>query len=251
MNKAVFAALAAVCAASSQAAYLYDSLYTDATHTAYVGPSDTGSLPRSFKADTFILADRGASPSYSITGVSFGIVNWAAAAVNFNIRAEISLFDSTTGATTGATSLFANPAILTTSATFANVALNTNTFTVGTVTFGTPLTWTAANGTLGGFTLKILHDNNNDGVFVEDQNLSSIVTTSAAYVNPYVGGSTNGYYRDADSSGNFTGSDFRTLTNRSDVGFVVIGEAAPVPEPATLAALGLGAAALIRRKRRK
>jgi hypothetical protein len=243
---AIICGIAAFGAAHAQ--YLYDSLYTDATHATFVAPSDTGSTPRFNKADSFVLANRGATPSYSITGVSFGIVNWATTTINYNVRANLALYDLCTDGTSGATSIFPNAALLSTTVTFNNVSLNTNTFTVGTVTFGAPVSWTAPDGTKGGFTLRLTHDNNNDGVFVEDNLLSSIVTISATYPGPYVGSSTDGYYRDADANGSFTGSDYRSFTgSRSDLGLVIIGT--PVPEPASMAVLGIGALALIRRRR--
>jgi hypothetical protein len=105
---------------------------------------------------------------------------------------------------------------------------------------------TLTSGTVG-YQLKFW--DNTGGNRVASVNATSIFYGAAA---PTVGTSLDQYWRDANGDGTITGEESRTFGGGTSLAnFAVQLNATPVPEPASMAVLGIGALALIRRRRSK
>lgn len=226
---------------------IYDAMFTDATMTTFQTVSDTGSSPRSFKGDFFTVKNYGVGETaYNVSQIDWLFLAWTTAMTGQNLKVEATVYQNASGATTGTTAAFSNP-IFTTTVDYGAVNQALNTFTRRAI--ATPgLVLNQADGNLYGITLRVLVDG------VEDFNRSPgiVNNTTAGLTAPvnYVGASSNGWYRDADSSGTFTGADFRIIGAPSMSNLALHIEAAPVPEPMTLAVLGVGALGLLRKRRK-
>lgn len=240
MNRTKILAVLGVFAvgAASQAVVVYDSVFLDTAQTTFKALTDTGSTPRHFKADTITLA---AKPSWAthwrIDSISFWVINWGTAAFTGNLKADLTLWGNSTDATTGAANVFSN-SLVTGVVNFGSVNINPSTGTLFTVNVTGVNVSTVTNL---GFQVRTLA---NDQV---DQNLSPGLTHNSP--NP-VGSSSKGWYRDADNNGVITGSDWRNFATSTDDNLGLIVNATAVPEPASMAVLGIGALALLRRRKK-
>jgi WD40 repeat protein len=233
--------LASVAAASQAQAVVYDSLFTDSTQATLKTITDTGSSPRFSKADAFSMANYGPGQNaWAISQIAFTMINWAPTTFTGNAKAQIRIWNTSTDANTGSTDVMSG-LIFNQTIDFGTITLNTNTLTVATISF-LPDTFIVnqPNGNLYGIGIRLLAND------AESNNFSPGLTTGAA---PYVGASTDGWYRDVANDGIFQGTDKRIFTgNPSQLGLAI--KATPVPEPATMAALGLGAVAMLRRRKK-
>lgn len=253
MKKAILLG-SVVLAASSQAAIVYDSLFTTSAQTTANTLTDTGSLPRTRKADIVQFAPlTGTDNSYRINNITFGLVNWGTTPFTGTLEVQIKLWQtSTPGAGTS-----------TTTPTFTNQIVAGNlTYNIGTI-----FTGGLASNTVGflgvNFTNTILFPTSlatpQLGVELSftvnglaDNNLSPVLTRFAtgSGTSFYAGSSTNGYYRDAAADGIIQQGDLRTIAGfDSQLGLSVNADA--VPEPASMIAIGLGIAGLAAKRRRK
>jgi hypothetical protein len=227
-------------AAASQAVVVYDSIYTDSTQTAFKALTDTGSTPRSFKGDTFsIQALPAGQTAWRVDSISFWAVRWTSAFTG-NVKAVVSLFGDSTDATTGTAPVFSNPIVSNATVNFGTQTMAVNTGYVYTVNFTNTFLTGPANHKYG-FTVRLLADD------VETPDLSPGLTHNAPN---WVGTSSKGWYRDADNNGVLTGSDWRNFGTSTDDNLGLVVTATAVPEPGTMAALGLGIAAIAARRRR-
>jgi hypothetical protein len=233
--------LAMLTAASQAQTVIYDSLFTDATQATLKTVTDTGSTPRFSKADAISFANYGPGQNaWAISSMSFTMINWATTTFTGNAKAQIRIWNQSTDAGTGTTDVNSG-LVFNQTVNFGTVTLNTNTFTVATITFAPDaFQLNQANGNLYGVGIRLLADD------VENSNFSPGVSSGPA---PYVGGSTDGWYRDVANDGVFQGSDKRSFAG-NPTQLALSFKATPVPEPASLAVLGLGAAALLRRRKK-
>lgn len=242
-------------AAGANASIVFDSI------TGISGYTYTGSTPRNMIGMAMNLG--GPTGTAQVTGMDFAFVT-AAAAIYTNVRFDVTFFQSYSGATTGASAAFASPLasyFLTTGA-FTGAANSVYTYgatasTNGAINLGTGFSIADGAGPLG---VQILaRVDKGDGLgYVSDSNLTlALRTTSAPAVGTFgVGGANGGFYRNASSANptssanSLLGSDYRSFTGTLNTGMALRVYTTPVPEPASMVALGLGAAAVLRRRKK-
>lgn len=244
----LLAALAIVGVAQADT-LLFDNVSNYRNGVSGAGGSSTGSTPNTFMGGAYDLI----TGADSITGFDLFPVNLSG--TNFT-GLKIDIFVWGTVNTSGTVNA--------TTPAFSNLLGSYTATTTGTYDSGFYFPFeTGDPGATPGFTLgsaltisstqigmTFNYQGTTDGVTYNSINsLTSLVTYGTA---ASVGSNVfDGYYRNANSEtdGNFT-SSLRSFgqTNQS-VGVRVFGTA--VPEPATMAVLGLGALALIRRRRNR
>lgn len=95
--------------ASSQAVVIYDSFFTDATETTFQTVTDTGTLPRAMKGDFFTVKnyDPGVT-QYNVNTMSFLFISWTTAMTGENLKAELNVYRTAAGTTSGTDPAFSN-----------------------------------------------------------------------------------------------------------------------------------------------
>ncbi|HVL39056.1 MAG TPA: PEP-CTERM sorting domain-containing protein [Fimbriimonadaceae bacterium] len=244
--------LATFCCAlgASAQTVLFDSM-TGSTTTF------TGNTPHTLMGMGFNL---GVSSPAIVRAMDFAFTSTAVATYT-QIQVQVSFFGVANGVTTGSNPAFGNLIASRTINTGARTTATNTSYVFGSsaapgtpgVTFTTP--FTLPTGTNLGIQILVLGDTGS-GLQVTE-NLTHRLRHTGAFA---VGSNlpSNGYYRNvsqptpANSQTSLLGSDFRTLTNspaNTGLYFRLYGE--PVPEPATILGLGLGAALLARRRRKQ
>jgi hypothetical protein len=233
MKKILSLALLASIAAGSQAVVIYDSM-TGVTSVSY-----TSGLPRNMIGEGFSTIAAASGQVWKVTSIDFAFIVGAAGTYN-NVSVTTSFWnDWNPSAATG--SVFTNQAgdsviwnfgdITVTGATVYNVSLDFE-----------------ANG------LSFFLQDGQDMGFIADWKVNGVAndnfTMALVDAAPSVGTSGNGFYRDVNNNGILEQSDARSITGWTNTNVVMRVNAEAVPEPATMAVLGLGAAALIRRRRK-
>jgi hypothetical protein len=237
VKKALIVASLTIAAAASHAVVIFDSI-TQATS----GVTTTGSVPHSRMADGFAAV----AGNWHVTELQWATFVFGATTPTTlnNVTLELKVWGTSNNGTSGTTPVFGNNFYSITfnlgnvsQLTTAQAFLFTVDMTAQSLNFGsTGLTdWKGAEWTykVGG---------------VQDDRLAMGITTQAPVA---VGGALDGFYRDANANGVIEGSDFRNFAAPNDHSNIMMKmTASPVPEPATLAALGVGIAAMARRRRR-
>lgn len=248
-------------AVSAQADLVFDSM------TQNTGYLTTGGAPRHLMGTAFSLGNVAAGP-VNITGMDFNFAHVATAPITYtNIQFDISFWDAAANATTGTGAAFTSK--------LASYTLTTGAFTAAANTIytftGTPNGVNPGVNLGAGFNftgttnlgIQILARGDTGNGFTNSDNFTFGIVQAATgpAVGSFTAGTagTNGFYRNAsqltpaNADTSLLGSDFRSFavsgTNLGNNGIGFRLYSAPVPEPATLTALGIGALALIRRRR--
>jgi hypothetical protein len=220
--KLVVLSIALTAAWTAKADLVFDNMSNYENSVSGASVSATGSTPNTFMGDGYTLAPG----TVSITGFDLFPVNLSGTSYT-GIKISIFVWGSvnTSGSVNAATPAFGN-------------LLGSYTFT-STDAYGTGFFFPIEGSPVGsapGFSLATP--------------LTSIISYGTT---PTVGSQVfNGYYRNAasETDGNFT-SSLRSLGQQNQsLGLRVFGDVTAVPEPAVFSIAGLGAAALLIRRRR-
>ncbi|HRK21424.1 MAG TPA: PEP-CTERM sorting domain-containing protein [Fimbriimonadaceae bacterium] len=225
-----FAILAlALSSVAAQAVVVFDSI---GAGTAF--GTTTGGLPRNRMAeDVASMLDPGTGNHWLVRSIDVSI--WVQSGTPTNVTAEVILWNSWNGAghSGAGTNVFANEA-------------GRETFNLGDLTGAGVRTLTFTNGIhLSAFT--------NVGVEIQlktNGTKSDTLALSLQDAAPTVGTSNNAFYRDADNDEVIETTDGRVISGWTNTNTMMRIHADAVPEPATMAALGLGTLALLRRRRK-
>lgn len=237
MKKTLLMGALAMAAVASQAqTIIYDTI------TGNTGVTTTGGLPRNRMADGFNALTAGAGQTWRIDKIELALYV-AAAGTYANSTARILVHNDWDATATHPTSDFSN------TASNVNWGLGTIT-TTGVAAFIYTFDYAANNLSFN------LVDGQSMGLEVEwlvggVANQSLALGLRDVDPNSVLAGtsSTNLFYRDTDSNGSMTSLDRRTITGWTNSNAMIRLTATAVPEPATMAVLGLGVAALIRRRK--
>lgn len=228
--------------AASHAVIIYDTI-------APQGPTGastfTGGLPRNFIADDFSTIAAPSGFEWRVRKIDFQPV-FAVVRTYTNVQARVRVFNTWAASTTN---VFSNQ--------ISDVTWNFGNFTntgTGAVSVNASLDYFLSGNSFNftgnlnkGISIQMLENGvaTND-ITVGITNIAGPTTQPSSVI----GTGTNGWYRDADSNGLFSDADRRTFTGTWSSEALRI-DATAVPEPGTMAAIGLGVAALIRRRRSK
>ncbi len=231
----------AVMAAGAKAVVIYDTI-TGATNGFIMG------TPRSLNGDIGDTLSPGAG-TWSVTGFDIRfyahiINNYAAGDLQFRVRFYDN-YNASAPANTSVMSTQLGPEIVVTLGAL-NVTTANSLFEVAGLTV--PANSVIMNGTDFGFEMRgFRRDVSGAYVASDDFSLAGHGNTGAGFV----GTSNAGFYRDVDLDGLLeSGAELRFPTNTPPAQGAIRIHANLVPEPASLAILGLGAAALLRRRRK-
>lgn len=240
-KKILVASMLLVVASASQAQSIYNSILPQGPTG---GPTFTGGLPRNFVADDFSTVAPPTGQFYRVNAIGFQPILVADRSYT-NVTARVRVYSSYapsatmvfTGLVSDVTWNFGNLNSTITGAEFFNASLD---YAANNVRFN------LATGQNMGVSILLLEN----GVATND--LTVGITNIAGPTTPpasMIGTSTNGWFRDANNDGLISDSDGRIFTGSwSSMALDVQAEA--VPEPGTLAALSLGALALLRRRKK-
>jgi hypothetical protein len=236
MKKLMIVAAFATIAAASQAAAIFDNM------TGLTGVTTSSSVPGFLFGDgaTAIASSGGAGSFWKFTSVDYAFfVLGAQTMASGELGVKIDLFGSYTDLRTGATPVFGTQ-FGSITANYGAITTTGNAAFTSTLTLGTPINAPVGMTTLG-YTVSFTRNNVRTD------------TVRAGIGNPLnstVGLSPHGFYRDANDNGIIEGSDWRQFSATEAQNLLIRFNGDAVPEPATMAVLGLGAAALLRRRRK-
>lgn len=240
---------------SANASLVFDSLTQS---TSFLTTSGT---PRHMMAMAFSLGNVSSGPG-TINGLDFEYASITAQAYN-NIQFDISFWDTASNATTGATAAFTNRVASYSFTTGAVTRAANTVYTIQSATPGVtpgvtlPTTFNFSGISNLGVQILVRGDIGNGLVNSDNLTFGVVSATTGPAVGSFTAGTagTNGFYRNAsqttptNADTSLLGSDFRQFTGGTNNGLGIRLYSQPVPEPASMAILGIGALAVLRRRR--
>lgn len=218
----------------------------------------SGTEPRTYMGNSFTNNSLPAGTgSFQITSLTIYMAS--VTATNYtDISARIQFWNTTNAASTPVFSNAAGPLLTLSLGPLSTMA---NSFYTFNITLTTPITLTGGSGTNWGFVQNFQGDTGSG--LMDTTNLTSLITynTNGGYAAGQITNGTapnQGYYRNASgrTDFNFASTDSRTLSlNSQGIGIIIRGNPIPVPEPSSVALLGLSgvglAVAAFRARRRR